>query len=49
MNKEIVLFCVGALRSALATKFLKDMSYKNVSHIEGCFVSMKNSSFKVIK
>ena len=30
MKKEIVLFCAGGLRSALATKSLKDMGYKNV-------------------
>ena len=42
MEKEIVLFCAGGLRSALATKSLKDMGYKNVSHIEGGFSSMKN-------
>ena len=45
MEKEIVLFCAGGLRSALATKSLKDMGYKNVSHIEGGFSSMKNKGF----
>ena len=48
MEKEIVLFCAGGLRSALATKSLKDMGYKNVSHIEGGFSSMKNNGFKVV-
>ena len=47
MEKEIVLFCAGGLRSALATKYLKDMGYKNVSHIEGGFSSMKNKGFDV--
>lgn len=47
MEKEIVLFCAGGLRSALATKSLKDMGYKNVSHIEGGFSSMKNKGFNV--
>ena len=47
MEKEIVLFCAGGLRSALATKSLKDMGYKNVSHIEGGFSSMKNKGFDV--
>ena len=47
MKKEIVLFCAGGLRSALATKSLKDMGYKNVSHIEGGFSSMKNKGFDV--
>ena len=48
MKKEIVLFCAGGLRSALATKSLKDMGYKNVSHIDGGFSSMKNNGFKVV-
>ena len=47
-SKELVLFCAGGLRSALATKSLKDMGYKNVSHIEGGFSSMKNNGFKVV-
>ena len=34
MNKEMVLFCAGGLRSALAAKSLQDMGYKKVSHIE---------------
>ena len=48
LKKEMVLFCAGGLRSALATKSLKDMGYKNVSHIEGGFSSMKNNGFKVV-
>ena len=47
LNKEMVLFCAGGLRSALATKSLKDMGFKNVSHIEGGFSSMKNKGFDV--
>ena len=48
LNKEMVLFCAGGLRSALAAKSLKDMGFKKVSHIEGGFGSMKQSSFKII-
>ena len=33
MNKEMVLFCAGGLRSALAAKSLQDMGYEKVSHI----------------
>ena len=29
-NKEIVLFCAGGLRSALAAKSLKDMGFENI-------------------
>ncbi len=48
LNKEMVLFCAGGLRSALAAKSLKDMGFKKVSHIEGGFGSMKQSGFKII-
>ena len=41
LDKEMVLFCAGGLRSALAAKSLHEMGYKNVSHIEGGFTSMK--------
>ena len=47
MNKEMVLFCAGGLRSALATKSLKDMGFEKISHIDGGFSQMKNSGFKV--
>ena len=47
-SKELVLFCAGGLRSALAAKTLKDMGFKKVSHNEGGFSSMKLSGFKII-
>tara|TARA_B100000927_G_C16386839_1_gene437698 strand:- start:461 stop:844 length:384 start_codon:yes stop_codon:yes gene_type:complete len=47
MSKELVLFCAGGLRSALATKSLQDMGFKNISHIEGGFALMKESGFKI--
>ena len=37
LNKEMVLFCAGGLRSALAAKTLKDMGFEKVSHIDGGF------------
>ena len=49
MNKEMVLFCAGGLRSALAAKSLQEMGFTNVCHIEGGFGAMQNSGFKVIK
>ena len=49
MNKEIVLFCAGGLRSALATKTLQSMGFTNISHIDGGFGSMQNSGFKIVK
>ena len=48
LNKEMVLFCAGGLRSALAAKTLKDMGFEKVSHIDGGFGAMKQSIFKVI-
>ena len=48
LNKEIVLFCAGGLRSALSAKSLQDMGFKKVSHIEGGFSLMKNNGFKVV-
>ena len=46
-NKEMVLFCAGGLRSALAAKTLKDMGFDKVSHIDGGFGSIKQSKFKI--
>ena len=48
INKQTVIFCAGGLRSALATKSLKDMGFEQVSHIDGGFSSMKNCGFKII-
>ena len=47
-EKEIVLFCAGGLRSALGAKSLKDMGFENVSHIDGGFGAIKQSSFKIV-
>ena len=46
-NKEIVLFCAGGLRSALATKSLKEMGFEKISHIEGGFSALKQSKFRI--
>ena len=46
-EKEIVLFCAGGLRSALAAKSLNEMGFKKVSHIDGGFAAMKNKGFKI--
>ena len=47
LNKEMVLFCAGGLRSALAAKTLKEMGIKKVSHIDGGFAALKKSKFKI--
>ena len=48
LNKEMVLFCAGGLRSALAAKSLKDMGFEKVSHIDGGFGALRQSKFKII-
>ena len=48
INKEIVLFCAGGLRSALAAKSLKDMGFETVSHINGGFAAISQSDFKIV-
>ncbi len=47
-NKELILFCAGGVRSALAVKSLKEMGYEKISHIDGGFAAMSNSNFKII-
>ncbi len=48
MTKEMVLFCAGGLRSALAAKALKEMGFKKVSHIDGGFAAISQSDFKIV-
>ena len=47
-KKEMVLFCAGGLRSALAAKTLKDMGFEKVSHIDGGFGALRQSKFKIV-
>ena len=47
LNKEMVLFCAGGLRSALAAKSLKDMGFEKISHIDGGFAAIKESKFEI--
>ena len=47
--KKMVLFCALGFRSALATKTLKDMGFKNVAHVNGGFDALKNSGLRVVK
>ena len=48
MKKEMILFCAGGLRSALAAKSLMDMGFEKVSHVDGGFALMKKKNFKII-
>ena len=45
---KMVLFCALGWRSALATKSLVEMGFKNVAHVKGGFDAMKKSGFKII-
>ena len=46
--RKLVLFCALGWRSALATKSLVDMGFKNVAHVDGGFDALKKSGLKVI-
>ena len=46
--KKMVLFCALGFRSALATKSLMDMGFKNVAHVDGGFDALKKSGLKVV-
>ena len=47
--KKIGLFCALGMRSALATKSLKEMGFDNVVNIEGGFDSLKDVGLEVIE
>ena len=47
-NKEMVLFCAGGVRSALAVKALLEIGYEKVSHIDGGFAEIGKSKFKIV-
>ena len=46
--KKMVLFCALGWRSALATKSLLEMGFKNVAHVDGGFDALKKSGLKVV-
>tara|TARA_B100001057_G_C22810674_1_gene935277 strand:- start:1541 stop:1939 length:399 start_codon:yes stop_codon:yes gene_type:complete len=46
--KKMVLFCALGFRSALATKALTDMGFKNVANASGGFDALKKSGLKII-
>jgi len=47
--KNIVLFCALGFRSALATKSLKEMGFKNVANANGGFDSLKKVGLPIIE
>ena len=47
-NKKMILFCALGMRSALATKSLVEMGFKNVAHVKGGFDALKQCNFEII-
>ena len=47
--KKMVFFCAMGFRSALATKTLVDMGFKNVANAEGGFDALKNAGLKIVQ
>ena len=48
-TKKMVFFCAMGFRSALATKALIDMGFKNVANAKGGFDALKNAGLKVVQ
>ena len=46
--KKMVFFCALGFRSALATKALVDMGFKNVANASGGFDALKKAGLKVV-
>ena len=47
--KKMVFFCALGFRSALATKTLVDMGFKNVANAKGGFDALKNIGLKIVQ
>ena len=48
LNKKIILFCALGMRSALSTKSLLDMGFKNIAHVKGGFDALKECGLETI-
>ena len=48
-SKKMVFFCAMGFRSALATKALVDMGFKNVANANGGFDALKKAGLKIVK
>ena len=46
-NKDIVLYCAGGNRSALAAKALNELGYKNVSSMKGGYSAWQHAGFPI--
>lgn len=48
-DKQFILFCQSAWRSALATATLQDMGIKRIAHISGGFKAWKEEGYETIQ
>ena len=48
-SKKMVFFCAMGFRSALATKTLVDMGFKNVANADGGFDALKKVGLKIVQ
>ncbi len=48
-DAEVVLYCAGGTRSAMAARSLKELGYQNVSSLAGGFTAWKRNGFKFDK
>jgi len=48
-DKEFILYCASAWRSALATATLQEMGLTSVSHLEGGFKAWKEAGLAIIE
>ena len=47
-EKKMILYCALGMRSALATKSLIDMGFKNVAHVNGGFDALKQGGLEIV-
>src|SRR6266404_1716137 len=47
-NQQIVVYCAGGVRSALAAKTLQDLGYTNVFSMRGGFTEWKNNGMPFV-
>jgi rhodanese-related sulfurtransferase len=48
LKKKMILYCALGMRSALATKSLVEMGFKNVAHVNGGFDALKQSGLEIV-
>lgn len=48
-EREIVLYCAGGNRSALAAKSLNDLGYKHVSSMQGGYAAWQHAGFPIVQ